>query len=111
MDVNAMCAKYWPGAGLRSFTVKVDKSNEGWTPLLGGWALFEGPDAPPTTADLQAKEAEYEAFLDAERAATSKKAVEVQLRNNPAMKAQVALQAQAQGKTVDEIIAETVSKV
>ena len=50
MDVNAMCAKYWPGAGLRSFTVKVDKSNEGWTPLLGGWALFEGPDAPPTTA-------------------------------------------------------------
>ena len=111
MDVNAICAKYWPTAGLRSFTAKRDMSGEGWTSLLGGWALFEGPDAPPITADLQAKEAEYEAFLDAERAAIPKKAVEDQLRNDPAMKAQIALQAQAQGKTVDEVVAETVAKI
>ena len=58
MDINAMCAKYWPGANIKHFT-KEDKSGEvGWVSLLDGWAYFEGPDTPPTTAALIAKEAE-----------------------------------------------------
>ena len=36
--------------------------------------------------------------------------IEDQLRSDPKWKAEVALQAQTQGKSVDEIIAETVAK-
>ena len=65
----------------------------------------------PAPADVIAAKAGREAFETEWAATMSKHAVEDQLRNNPAMKAQVALQAQAQDKTIDEIIAETVSKV
>ncbi len=112
MDVNGMCARYWPGTGLKHFTAKTDRSDDdGWIPLVGGWAFFEGPKAPPTTADLVAKEAEYEAWLPVSQAAFGKKKIEDQLRNVPRFKTEVALQARAEGKTTDEIIAETLAKV
>ena len=112
MDVNAMCLRYWPRAGLKHFTVKKDMSGvEGWVALAGGWAFFEGPDAPPSAADVLAKEAEYETYLDEERAKAPKTLVENELRNDPTRLAMVKREAKNTGKTVDEVIAEIVAEV
>tara|TARA_Y100000310_G_scaffold102235_1_gene100443 strand:- start:8642 stop:9007 length:366 start_codon:yes stop_codon:yes gene_type:complete len=68
MDVNGMCARFFPEAGLVEFTAKRDESgNSDFAALAGGWGRFTG--TPISTADLEAKEAEYETELEAARQA------------------------------------------
>tara|TARA_Y100000310_G_scaffold272826_1_gene288007 strand:- start:356 stop:724 length:369 start_codon:yes stop_codon:yes gene_type:complete len=65
----------------------------------------------PTPAEVIAARPAREAFEAEAIADEPKRLVEEQLRNNPNRMAEVALQARAEGKTTDEIIAETVAKV
>ena len=65
----------------------------------------------PIPADVIAAKSGREEFEVSERAAAPKREVEKQLRNDPKLKAETALRARDEDKTIDEIIAETVAKV
>ena len=71
------------------------------------WA--SGSTTPLASAVIGIK-SEYDAFIVEELKAAPKREVEKQLRNDPKLKAETALRARDEDKTIDEIIAETVAK-
>ena len=65
----------------------------------------------PTAAEVLAHVPTYQAYWDAAQRTHAKTDLEQLLRTDPGLKAKISLDARAEGKTVDEIIAETVAKI
>ena len=65
----------------------------------------------PTPEQVIAAKPARESFEVAAQAAAPKNEIEHQLRTNPEFKANVALRARDENKTIDQIIAETIAKV
>tara|TARA_R100000306_G_C4341771_1_gene125604 strand:+ start:205 stop:582 length:378 start_codon:yes stop_codon:yes gene_type:complete len=75
-------------------------------------AVTWGPGSTvPTAQQVIDAVPAYETWLAKETSEAPARAVERQLRTDQKLIADVALQAQAQGKSVDEIIVETVAKI
>ncbi len=67
--------------------------------------------AVPTAAEVLAHVPVYRAYWEAAQITNVKTDLEHLLRTDPDLQARIALDARAEGKTVDEIIFETVTKV
>ena len=64
----------------------------------------------PTVSEIKAKESDYDAFIANEIANAPKTQVEIGIRNNPIEMAKIKRMAKAEGKAVDDVIAEIVAE-
>ena len=107
-----LCQKYFPGR-VERFIKDGQSPPERYTwhnrGDIGSFVAAPGKTVP-TVSEIKAKESDYDAFIANEIANAPKTQIEMEIRSNLIEMAKVKRMAKAEGKAVDDLIAEIVAE-